>query len=249
MKEPVSRSSWRWICWFGIVGALLILLRHSHAREHLREALQWISHSGPLGMIAYVVVFIVASVLLLPSSILTIGAGTAFGPLKGVVLTSIGATLGATSAFLVGRYLARNWVARRIANNVRFQAIDRAVAREGWKIVGLTRLSPAFPYPVLNYAYGLTGISLRDYFFASWIGMLPMSVLLVYLGSLLRDVTTAEDSISRTHSSWEWGMFGVSLLATLAVTIYVTRLARRALGERVPEAPARAVLPAKGGGP
>ena len=235
--SPLNGPSWRrttkWILWLLVLAAILLLLRYSHGKAHLRAALQWISDSGPLGMIVYVGVYIVACVLMLPGSVLTVGAGTVFGLLKGVLLTSVGATLGATAAFLVGRYVARDWVARRLERNPRFKAIDQAVARDGWKIVGLTRLSPAFPFSVINYAYGLTGVSLRDYFFASWIGMLPITTLYVYLGSLLRDVSNADDSSRRIRSPWEWGLYAVGLLATIAVTIYVTRLARRALSERM----------------
>src|SRR5690606_28498352 len=113
------------------------------------------------------------TVLLIPGSALTLGAGALFGVFWGTVYASTGATLGATCAFLIGRYLARDWVAARIARRPAFVAIDRAVAEEGWKIVGLTRLSPIFPFVLLNYAFGLTRVSLRDYVFASWLGMLP----------------------------------------------------------------------------
>src|SRR5262245_23078372 len=178
---------YRWLFWLAVVVAVAVALRYSNARSHFQEALQWIANSGPAGVLCYIVLYIVACVLMLPGSVLSIGAGSIFGLGPGILLTSLASTLGATAAFLVGRYLARGWVSRRLEAQPRFKAIDQAVAREGWKIVGLTRLSPAFPFCVLNYAYGLTSVSLRDYFFASWLGMLPITVFYVYLGSLLRN--------------------------------------------------------------
>ena len=139
----------------------------------LRRSLDWVAGLGPTGVIAFVVIYILACVFMLPGSVLTLGAGAVFGVVKGSVIVSVAATLGATAAFLVGRYFARDRVAKMIEGNARFRAIDEAVGREGWKIVGLTRLSPVFPFNLLNYAYGITKVSLRDYFLASWIGMLP----------------------------------------------------------------------------
>jgi uncharacterized membrane protein YdjX (TVP38/TMEM64 family) len=117
-----------------------------------------------------------------------------------------------------------------IEDNARFRAIDAAVGREGWKIVGLTRLSPAFPFNLLNYAYGITGVRLRDYFFASWVGMLPGTVMYVYLGSLAGSLATLGGrGGGRTPA--QWALYVVGLLATIAVTVSVTRIARTALGE------------------
>ena len=149
----------------------------------LRNALQWIDSLGAVGAIAFILLYIIATVAFLPGSILTLGAGVVFGLVLGSFYVFIGATLGATAAFLVGRYLARGWVAKKIEGNQKFRAIDRAVGREGFKIVLLTRLSPIFPFNLLNYAYGLTGVSLRDYFIAS-VGMIPGTIMYVYLGSL-----------------------------------------------------------------
>ncbi|MEA2649986.1 MAG: hypothetical protein QOG61_2421, partial [Candidatus Binataceae bacterium] len=136
----------------------------------MTRLLQWISALGAVAPIVFIAAYIAACVLFIPGSIMTIGAGVLFGVIRGSIYVSIGATLGATAAFLVGRYFARDWVAAKLAGNATFSAIDAAVGREGWKIVGLTRLSPVFPFNLLNYAYGLTSVSLRDYLLASWIG-------------------------------------------------------------------------------
>lgn len=212
---------------------LVVLVRQFDVQQTFRDALAWISGLGPLGPVIFVGLYILACVFLLPGAILTLGAGAVFGFAQGAVAASAGATLGATCAFLVGRYLARDWVARRIAGNDRFRAVDEAVAREGWKIVLLTRLSPAFPFNILNYAFGLTKVSLRHYFFASWVGMIPGMFMYVYIGSLAGDLA-ALGAGSDGRSPGEWIMYGVGLAATVAVTVFITRLAREALNKRIP---------------
>jgi len=212
--------------------ALFFALRHFHLQELLRRSLDWIAGLGPAGVIAFVAIYVLACVLMLPGSVLTLGAGAVFGVLKGTALVSAASTLGATAAFLVGRHLARERVVRMIAGNERFRAIDEAVGREGWKIVGLTRLSPAFPFNLLNYAYGITGVSLRDYALASWVGMFPGTVMYVYLGSLAGSLATL-DARGGGRTPAQWALYGVGLLATVAVTVVVTRIARAALARKV----------------
>src|SRR6202030_3113930 len=179
---------------FLIALAAIAILYGAHrigAGPWLANALDWIRGLGALAPVAFIAIYIAACVLFLPGSILTIGAGVIFGVVRGSIYVSIAATLGATSAFLVGRYFARDWVSRKLEGNAKFKAIDEAVGREGWKIVLLTRLSPVFPFNLLNYAYGLTRVTLRDYFFASWAGMIPGTILYVYIGSLSSDLAGA----------------------------------------------------------
>ncbi len=216
----------------GGVAILLAVGRSFDIQGLLRRALEWIGDLGPAGAAAFVGIYVVACVLFIPGSILTLGAGAVYGVVRGSLLVSVASTLGATAAFLAGRYLARDWVARRIEGNERFRAIDRAVGREGWKIVGLTRLSPVFPFNLLNYAYGLTRVSLRDYVLASWIGMIPGTVMYVYLGSLAGSLATL-DAGGGGRSRAQWVLYVVGLAATVAVTVYVTRIARAALAQRV----------------
>ena len=158
------------------------------------------------------------------------GAGVLYGPLAGSVLVSISATLGAFAAFLVGRYLARDWVQKKLEGKPKFKAVDEAVGREGGKIVLLTRLSPVFPFNLLNYAFGLTKVNAKAYFFASWIGMIPGTVMYVYVGSLVGNLASLGEG--RTKTPLEWSLYGVGLIATVAVTIYVTKLARKALASK-----------------
>ncbi|WP_242036560.1 TVP38/TMEM64 family protein [Leptolyngbya sp. FACHB-321] len=196
----------------------------------LRHTLQWIEGLGLAGGVAFIALYIVAAVAFLPGSILTLGAGAVFGVWLGAIYVFIGATLGAIAAFLVGRYLARGWVSKTIEGKPNFAAIDQAVASEGFKIVLLTRLSPLFPFNLLNYAFGITGVSLKAYALGS-IGMLPAIVLYVYVGSLAGNL--ARIGTEPTDPAMQWAVRLIGLMATVAVTIYVTRMAQKALVEKV----------------
>lgn len=216
------------------VGVVVVFVAAQYlgVQAFLRDVLVWIDGLGAWGVVMFIGIYILACVLFLPGAILTLGAGVVFGVIQGAVIVSISATLGATAAFLVGRYVARSWVEKKTAGNEKFKAIDEAVAREGWKIVGLTRLSPVFPFNLLNYAYGLTQVSLRDYFFASSIGMMPVTIMYVYIGSLAGSLAMI-GAEQRTHTTAEWALCGVGSLATVAVTVYVTKIAKAALAKRV----------------
>jgi len=215
-----------------VIIILFLAARYFHIQELLRSSLDWVAGLGGWGPVIFISIYIAACVLFIPGSILTLGAGVLFGVVKGSLIVSVAATLGASCAFLVGRYFAREWVAQKIEGNPRFKAIDEAVAREGWKIVGLVRLSPIFPFNLLNYAFGLTKVSLRDYFLASWIGMIPGTVMYVYIGSLAGDLARLGAG-GRSRTGAEWGLYVVGLVATITVTVYVTRLARKTLAKKV----------------
>jgi uncharacterized membrane protein YdjX (TVP38/TMEM64 family) len=204
------------------------------AQELLLSALEWVNYLGTVGAIAFIGLYILATVAFLPGSLLTLGAGVVFGVGLGSLYVFIGATLGATAAFLVGRYLARGWVSQKIADNLKFRAIDEAVGREGFKIVLLTRLSPIFPFNLLNYAYGVTGVSLKDYVLAS-IGMIPGTIMYVYIGSLAGSIATLGTGTQPTNPGVQWTIRIIGFIATVAVTIYVTRIARKALADAVSE--------------
>lgn len=199
----------------------------------LKDTLTWIENLGSIGAIAFIGIYIMATVAFLPAFILTLGAGVLFGVWLGSIYVFIGATLGSIAAFLIGRYLARDWVAKKIAGNDKFRAIDRAVGKEGLKIVLLTRLSPAFPFNLLNYAFGVTGVSARDYIIGS-IGMIPGTIMFVYIGSLAGSLALiGTDAQPPVNPTLQWTIRIVGLIATVAVTVYVTRLAKQALAESV----------------
>jgi len=216
-----------------LIGSILAA-KHFNLQHVFRNVLELIEKSGYVGLLVFFGLYIASTVLMLPGTILTLGAGAMFGVVKGSVLVSLSSTAGAAAAFVAGRYFARGIVTRRIAGNPTFQAMDEAVANEGWKIVGLTRLSPIFPFNLLNYVFGLTRISLRDYALASWIGMIPGTIMYVYIGSLagsLAELGTKQDG--RIRSPAEWSLYVIGLVATVAITVVITRIARRALNRRM----------------
>lgn len=219
------------VFWISLIIALIAVVRYFNIQEPLKSALDWIASLGPWGPITFIAIYILATILFIPGSILTLGAGVLFGIIWGSIYVSIGATIGAVSAFLIGRYLMRGWVEKRIGGNSKFEAIDQTVAREGWKIVVLTRLSPVFPFNLLNYAFGVTQVSFKDYFFLTWIGITPGTVLYVYLGSLVSSLAMLGTE-GRARTPAEWAFYAVGLVATIAVTVYITRVAREALAQR-----------------
>lgn len=203
-------------------------------QEAVQGVLSQIQQLGAVGVLAFIAIYAIAAVAFVPGSLLTLGAGFVYGVVQGSFYVFAGASLGAVLAFLVGRYLARDWVAQKIQRNSKFRAIDEAVGREGFKIVLLTRLSPVFPFNLLNYAFGITGVSLRDYALGC-VGMLPGTVLYVYLGSLAGNLATLGTETQAANPLLQWTVRGIGFAATLAVTLYVTRIARQALAESVSE--------------
>lgn len=208
-------------------------------QQQLVQALAWIDGLGAIAPLAFILLYIVITVAFVPASVVTLGAGVVFGVVKGSILVFVGAMLGATAAFLVGRYVARDWAASKIAHSPRFQVIDDAIAKDGRKIIFLLRLSPVFPFNLLNYSLGLSQISLKDYVVGS-VGMLPGTIMYVYLGSLVGNLATlgaGDGSQSPQTAMVQWLIRIVGLVATVAVTLYVTRIARRALSEALPADP------------
>jgi uncharacterized membrane protein YdjX (TVP38/TMEM64 family) len=214
------------------IAAVLVLLIAAIAllpvKQWLGAALEWTAANPSIAWLTYIALYIVATVALIPGLILTIGAGAIFGLPRGLALASAGSVLGATAAFFVGRTLARDWIGKQIAAWPKFRALDQAIGARGFLIVLLTRLSPAFPFNLLNYAYGVTRVKARDYLIGSWLGMLPATALYVYAGSALANVAQALTGKVSTGSAGRVLLL-VGLAATIAVTVFVTRLARRYL--------------------
>ncbi|NRB07786.1 MAG: TVP38/TMEM64 family protein [Richelia sp.] len=240
--KKTYKRLWRLII-LGFMGLIIPILLHTepalaqattqpglNPQVCLSNGLEWVDSLGTVGAFPFIGIYIIATVAFLPGSILTLGAGVVFGIAWGSVYVFVGATIGATAAFLVGRYLARGWVAQKIAGNTKFRSIDEAVGREGFKIVLLTRLSPVFPFNLLNYAYGLTGVSLKDYFFGS-VGMIPGTIMYVYIGSLAGSLATIGTGNQPSNPTVEWAIRIIGFIATVAVTVYVTKIARKALEE------------------
>ncbi len=216
-----------------VVAAIAVALYLLPVRESLLSFLSWSRGVGVWGPVSLAALYVVACVLFLPGSILTLGAGFAFGLLPGLAAVMAGSVAGAAAAFLLGRTVARGWVGARLARSPRFAAIDRAVGEHGFKIVLLLRLSPLFPFNLLNYALGVTRVSFRDYLLASWIGMAPATVMYVYLGTAAGSLAEIAAGGGGTGGGSRLAMLLLGLAATVAVTVVITRIARRALAEVV----------------
>jgi uncharacterized membrane protein YdjX (TVP38/TMEM64 family) len=209
----------------------VVLLLGRRAAALVPQFAAWVQGLGAWGAAVFVLGYVLATVAFVPGSLLTLGAGAIFGLGQGVILVLLGATLGASSAFLVSRYLARTAVERRLAGNPRFATIDRAVGAEGRKIVFLLRLSPIFPFNLLNYALGLTRVRFADFVIAS-VGMIPGTVLYVYYGKVLGDVASLAGGARIEKDTGYYVLLALGLAATIAVTTVLTRIAARALSAR-----------------
>ena len=238
MNGPTGKSErhaaigaipWKWVGLAIVLIALFIAVRVLPLTDWLTRFNHWVAHLGIWGVLLFILVYILATVLFFPASILTIGAGFIFGVLLGTVVVSIAATAGAALAFLIARYLARKQIERRVANNPRFNQIDRAIGERGAKLVFLLRLSPLIPFNLSNYFYGLTAVKFWSYVLASWIGMLPGTLLYVYLGAAGKASLSGAAGQATGRSPWEYVLFGVGLIATVIVTVWVTRIARSEL--------------------
>jgi uncharacterized membrane protein YdjX (TVP38/TMEM64 family) len=221
----------RWLSILLILAALLIIVRALPTGQAMEAMKGWIGGLGIWGPVVLALVYVVATVLFVPGTILTLAAGALFGLVVGTITVSIASTLGAAIAFLIARYVARDKVAAMAGRHRKFGAIDRAIDEGGWKIVAMLRLSPAIPFNLQNYLYGLTPVRFWTCVITSWLAMLPGTFLYVYLGY----VTGAAVGADRPRTPAEWVMLAVGLLATIAVTVYVTWLARRKLQEQMKE--------------
>jgi uncharacterized membrane protein YdjX (TVP38/TMEM64 family) len=185
---------------------------------------------SPLGAVVFVPLYALWVTLLLPGVWASMLAGALYGTALGSGLVFVGASLGALVVFLLGRGWLRGWARRRLAAAPKLQAVEQAVSREGLKLVLLTRLSPAFPFSLLNLAYGLSEVSLRDYTIGL-IGILPGTVLFCGLGALAGDVARFGEVLSGRADPLTWAVRLLGIAATVAVTVVITRVARRALVE------------------
>jgi uncharacterized membrane protein YdjX (TVP38/TMEM64 family) len=225
------------------VAALVLLGRAAGA--WMQQFVAWVDGLGSWGPAVFIAGYVAACVAFVPGAILTIAAGVIFGLGRGVAYVFTGAVIGSIAAFLVSRHLARAAIEKRVASDPRFAAIDRAIAREGFKIVFLLRLSPVFPFNLLNYALGLTRVTLRDYALAS-VGMFPGTVLYVYYGTAIGSLAALASGTPAPGGSGRTALLIVGLLATIAVTILVTRIARAAL-TKATDAPGPGAAAAGGG--
>ena len=227
-KKPVNAGAkgkdiWKLILFAAIVLSMILLARLFGLGERLQELREWIATMGNLGMVAYVGLYIVAVVAAVPGLPISIAGAAIFGALKGVILVSIGSTLGASLAFLIARYLARDAIYRRLSGNEKFQRLDRLTEKHGAMIVAITRLVPLFPFNLLNYGFGLTRVPFPTYAFWSWLCMLPGTIVyLVGTDAIITAVATGEVP---------WIIVGV-FVAALIIVIGAVRFASGRLNEK-----------------
>ncbi|MDP1569359.1 MAG: DUF547 domain-containing protein [Vicinamibacterales bacterium] len=210
-----------------VAGAVLLLMRALPFERLMGLAQAWIDGLGVAGPLALGALYVAAALLFVPGSLLTLAAGAAYGLVLGTVIVSVASTTAVALAFLIARYAARDRVQRMVAASPKLAAVDEAIGAEGWKIVALLRLSPAVPFNLQNYLYGVTAVGFWPAVAASWLAMLPGTFMYVYLGSIGR--TAAAGAAT---SPAEWALRAIGLLATIAVTVYVARLASAAIRTR-----------------
>ena len=215
----------------GAIAVAAVLYLGREAGGYVPQFATWVDSLGVWGPVAFIAGYVVAVVAFIPGSILTLAAGAIFGIGAGVAYVFVAATLGASAAFLVSRYVARSAIEKRLAGNPRFAAIDRAVGNEGRKIVFLLRLSPVFPFNLLNYGLGLTRVRFADYVVACF-GMLPGTLLYVYYGKLAGDVAALAGGAAPERGAEYYAVLVLGLVATIVVTAIVTRIARKALASQ-----------------
>jgi uncharacterized membrane protein YdjX (TVP38/TMEM64 family) len=217
-----------------LAGAAIVLVLAAFllpVRDGTASLLDWLSDRGAWTVALLGLAWVPAAILLAPGSLLTLGTGFLLGPGWGIAVVSAGSTLGATAAFLVGRWLGRDWVRERIGSRDAFRGVDQAIAGEGFKVVLLLRLSPLVPYNALNYALSLTGVRLREYVIGSWLGMLPGTLVYVWLGASARSLAAVVTGTAE-RPAVRLALLAAGLVATALAVGLVARAARRALAAR-----------------
>lgn len=226
-------SRLRLVAFVLVLVAVLAAIRLLPVQAWSAALVNYVRDAGAAGVAIFAAAYVLSTVAMLPGSILTLGAGFAYGPLWGLIITSPVSVVAATTAFMLGRHALRDRAQRALQSSARLQAVIRGVEREGLRLVILLRLSPLVPFNVLNYALGLTRIRPRDYILGSFVGMLPGTALYVYLGSLASTVAALGEARGETSPA-QWVLYGVGLVATVVVVIVAGRAARRAMAEHDP---------------
>lgn len=219
------KKYWKWIALLLVLIALSTAAAFLPVKDWVKSFSDWVRTLGALGVVVFIGAYALATVLFLPGWIFTVAAGLVYGVLGGTAVALTGAIIGSTLAFLCGRYLVRRRVEAATKGNKRFQAIDTAIGEQGWKIVGLLRLSPIVPFNLSNYFYGVTAVGFWPYALASAVGMFPGTLLYAYLGGAGKAGLGSDGE----RSPLKWVFLGVGLLATIAVTVIVSRTAKNAL--------------------
>jgi uncharacterized membrane protein YdjX (TVP38/TMEM64 family) len=214
---------WRPVALVAAVVALLALAKVFGLGERLGDLRNWIQELGPWGPVVFLLLYAGAVVAAIPGAALTVAAGALFGSVLGVIVVIHAATLGASLAFLIARYFARDAIARRLSGSATFQRLDHLTEEHGTVIVALTRLVPLFPFNLLNYGFGLTRVPFSTYVFWSYLCMLPGTILYVVGADALTE--------GLAQGRIPWPLVGVLVAITLILALLV-RYARRTLKAR-----------------
>lgn len=222
---PAASGKRRLLLWLGaglLLAAIVLLWSLLPVAAWLEALRGWIIGLGLRGVAVFALIYILGAVVLAPEALLTILAGFAYG-FWGLPIVLVAATIGAAAAFLIARYFARDRVRAAMERRPNFAAIDKAVAEDGWKIVGLLRLSPLVPFNLQNYLFGATGVPFLHFVAATFFGIIPGTALYIYFGVL--------GSAAGKASSAKWIFFAAGLIATVAVAVLIARKARQRLME------------------
>ncbi|KAG6541247.1 hypothetical protein Mapa_017298 [Marchantia paleacea] len=232
---PNWAAVWRILVILVMLAAVSAACMLLPVEQMLRDFIIWVQKDvGPWGPLMLALAYIPCTVFAVPASILTLGGGYLFGLFVGFITDSIGSTLGAIAAFLVGRTVGRSYVTSKLKDYPQFQAIAIAIERSGFKIVLLLRMVPLLPFNVLNYLLSVTPMSVYTYSLASWIGMMPLTLIFVYVGTTIKDITDINHGGHFTPGRWL--MICAGLGTSVVVVILVTRIAKDALQRAVEEA-------------
>lgn len=214
------------------VASVLGVLIYYDAHEEVLRLLEWVDAQGARAPLLCILIMTLVVVLVLPGVVFTTGAGFVFGVVEGTVYVVLGTTLGATLAFLIARHLFGARAAQSIQAHAKLKLVSEDLTPQGWKIVLLTRLVPFFPFKISNYFFGLTRFSLRDFVSGTFVGIIPFSVHNVYLGSIAASTATL-GARRAARTPVEWALYGAGFLVAIVAVVYLSRLARRALGKYV----------------
>jgi uncharacterized membrane protein YdjX (TVP38/TMEM64 family) len=224
-SRPLLRLAIALVVVTGLVAGLFII----PVKSSLRTVLEWTDNVGLWGPVIVASLYTITCVFLLPSSVLTVSSGFLFGVFFGTAVAMVGSTIGACAAYAVGHTLAHDWVQQRVERSRKLQALNRALTKDDFRIVLLTRLSPLTPFPILNYVYGVTNVSFWRYVTGTFLGMLPGTFLFVYAGSGLRTITQA--AAGETSGPEKQVFFWAGLAVTIFAVAYATFVVKRSLAE------------------
>ena len=233
MPASEQRTLIRWlIAAIALFIAGAVLFVYFDVQGYLLDALAWVEAQGAWGPIIVFAMVVVAVVFILPGIVFTLGSGFLFGVVTGATVIILATTLGAAIAFLIARYFFSEGAQDYLRNHERLAIIQRELAGHGWKVVMLTRLVPFFPFKLSNYFFGITDFNFRDFIVGTFLGIIPYSLLNVYIGSLASDLATIGQG-ERSRTTLEWIIYGLGFLAAVVAVFQLTRIARQALAKHI----------------